>query len=268
MSLFRAALYPIYSRLPLGSNRVAILEWLFLLAVCVIVFLSLQRYLAPPQQQTTKPQSKIDIAIKPASKKTTAKASKQASSILDSQAQSWQELDQVQLVGLVRSSAKQSFAIIRWHDEQLLMSVGEHLPEQKDISIKAIAADNITLAGPWGEKRLGLNGKEISEETTATVIKLPQLKTIVLQQPNSLADHIQAQANYENGKLSSLSLSPSKSATLFNQAGLETGDQLTHINNTPIADIGLSSVPRLLSSGKIELQLNRDGTERQLTLVF
>ncbi|WP_299975418.1 hypothetical protein [uncultured Pseudoteredinibacter sp.] len=264
MSLIRAALYPIYSHLPLGRNRLAILEWLFLVIVLVIVLLSLVRYLSPNKANT---ESQPPLATAESEAKPQISTDK-IDTILDQQAKSWQELDQVELVGLVRSNAKQSFAIIRWHEEQLLMSVGEYLPEQDNISITAIATDNITLSGPWGEKRLGLNGKEIKQGLSETVIKLPQLKTIVLEQPNSLADHIQAQANYQNGKLTSLSLAPSTSATLFTQAGLKTGDQLTHINDTPIADIGLSSVPRLLSSGKIELQLNRNGTERQLTLVF
>lgn len=272
MASFRSIFYRLYAKLPLGVNRRAMLEWGGICASALVLVLSATHWL---QTQSIK-QSDDKVATvssEPRDIPSATESAKSASpsepeSILDRQAQAWQDLEDVELVGLIRSNGKQSFAIIRWHEEQLVLAQDDSLPEQRHITISAIQADSITLAGPWGEKRLGLNGREVDTEEQAQVIKLPQLRHIVLHEIDSITDHIHAQANYENGELKSLSLVPSKSKALFEQAGLQHGDQLTHVNNIPIANLGLSSVPGLLRKGKMELQLKRDGSDRQLTLIF
>ncbi|GAA6152617.1 hypothetical protein [Pseudoteredinibacter isoporae] len=272
MAAIRSLFYRLYAKLPLGTNRRAMIEWMSVCLAVVSLGLSVLHW----QQQEASPPKEAVLAAKatlshPSTETAPTKAAasdQKAETILDKQAQAWQDLEDVELVGLIRSNGKQSFAIIRWHDEQLVLAQNDTLPEQRHIAIKGIHADSITLEGPWGEKQLGLNGREIADQVNDQVIKLPQLRHIILREPNSISDHIQAQANYENGELKSLSLVPSKSTALFKQAGLQHGDQLTHVNNIPIANLGLSSVPDLLRRGKMELQLKRDGSDRQLTLVF
>ncbi|MBB6521547.1 hypothetical protein [Pseudoteredinibacter isoporae] len=271
MAAFRSMFYQLYARLPLGVNRRAMFEWTSVVLATLAIGLSAWHW----QQQETAQPNEATLAAKPATISAAAKleqsstVNQKTETILDKQAQAWQDLEDVELVGLIRSNGKQSFAIVRWHDEQLVLAQHDSLPQQKNILISAIHTDSITLTGPWGEKQLGLNGREIAEQKNAAqVIKLPQLRNIILHETDSIADHIQAQANYENGELKSLSLMPSTSTALFEQAGLERGDQLTHVNDIPIANLGLSSVPGLLSKGKMELQLKRDGLNRQLTLLF
>ncbi len=272
MASFRSIFYRHYAKLPLGVNRRAMFEWGGICAAFLVLMLSVTHWF-----QTQSPeQSENKVATVSSEPRDTRSATELAGSpmpnepesILDKQAQAWQDLEDVELVGLIRSNGKQSFAIIRWHEEQLVLAQDDSLPEQRHISISEIQADSITLSGPWGEKRLGLNGREVDTQEQAQVIKLPQLRHIILHEIDSISDHIHARSIYENGELKSLSLVPSKSKALFEQACLQHGDQLTHVNNVPIADLGLSSVPGLLSKGKMELQLKRDGSDRLLTLIF
>lgn len=283
MKALRSTSYRLYARLPIGLNRQALFAWTFILAVFILMAFSINHWLNgqhsaengtfSKEWQTSLDASEFDNN---ASEQDLEQSSNQGFnqdatpivSTLDQQAHSWEALEDIELVGLVHSSGKQSFAIIRWQQEQLVVSGGERIPGKDDISVGKIQADSITLNGPWGEKRLGLNGKELAENNGVQHFRLPQLRRIILSEPDSITDHIQAKANYDQGKLLSLSLSPGQSTALFNKAGLKTGDQLTHINNTPIAELGLTALPKLMREESMILRITRRNIHHELTLFY
>ncbi len=271
MTALRSISYRLYARLPIGLNRRALFAWLFIVAVLLSVAFSINHWLmnqysTSPNANT--PNTKLSIDKQPLNTGETNRQATPELSTLDQQALTWEALEEIELVGLVRSSDKQSFAIIRWKEEQFVVANGDKLPGKDGISVHRIHTDSISLQGPWGEKRLGLNGKEVVTTKGTAHIKLPQLRRIILNEPDSITDHIQANANYEQGKLLSLTLNPGQSTALFNKAGLKPGDQLTHINNKPIAELGLTTLPQLMRQESMTLQIMRSGTHHELTLLY
>lgn len=269
MDNFSELRYQLGLIIPKHHNLQASLQWaLVLICVCASVFSAWQLWTS----STVTPQ----LAAGPGSNPQVQRANQEkalpqtdvgAASVQTGQATT--PTPKLHLIGLVNGSGGQPFGIFKLDKQQMVLAVGESLPGHSTFHISTIGKQSATLSGPEGDIEIHINAQSQNLNKLAKrTVKLPQLRQLLLRNPQSISEHLHAQAQYAGENVRSLKLSPGNNPRLFLQAGLQEGDELTHVNSTPIADIGLPQLPGLLSKGRLQLKIKRNKQEHELSLIF
>jgi len=97
---------------------------------------------------------------------------------------------------------------------------------------------------------------------------LQQYRQRILDNPAEMGKLIRITPSKQHGKFVGYRLRPGRDPTLFNQAGLRTGDVLTHLNGTALDSPmkGLSALQELAKTDFLDLQVLRNGSVMQFSL--
>lgn len=97
-----------------------------------------------------------------------------------------------------------------------------------------------------------------------------RLRGEVASRPQALEDIAFASPYVQNGQFMGFRLRPGRDRTLFQQLGLNGGDVLTEINGTRLSSPaqGLAILQELMSAGRIDVRILRNGAEVPLTFTL
>ena len=185
------------------------------------------------------------------------------------------------LTGAVASSEKnQGAAIIENRNQQQTYGIGEKI-EGTNASLKEVYADRVIIKNGLVNETLMLDGVDYNKNLRQSIqvpvtnlqpsIQGPERRQTLsdeaiqagrqLQnQPASFVDYITVLPHRPNGELSGYRVSPGKKPTLFEAAGLKSGDVITDINGLDLTDMqqALEAMNMLKELQSLQMSVQRE----------
>lgn len=156
-------------------------------------------------------------------------------------------------------------------------AIGAQLPGGAEL--KEIHASHIILfrGGRYETLRLPKETLDIAAEIASEVRTLQEpngglsrrgYRDALINNPESFADHVRAEAFHENGEFKGFRLLPGKDREFFEEFGLEVNDVVTAVNGVRIDNPmkGLDVLRSLSTADQVSVEVIRDGVPRSMVI--
>lgn len=190
----------------------------------------------------------------------------------------------IQLLGLVHGT--NSVAVVNYEGKQGAYLVGEVIGKKggREVSLATIEADHVIIYNNGEPEKLllpkdkaaprGAESKAASRSShSASLDKTIDLtstqyrrlvgndpKMTLMTNPLSLSKFMMLSPVNANGALKGYRITAGPDKRLLATSGINTGDIVTHIDNTPVSSLDITALYQLLqSANSVSLTLDRDG---------
>ncbi len=143
------------------------------------------------------------------------------------------------------------------------------------VTVDAIYVDKVILAREGRYETLSLPTSRATLETTndgssadTATPDLAQVRSKLLQEPESITQILRMQPVYESGSLSGYRVYPGSERSVFFAVGLRPGDVVTAVNGVPLSNPAksLAALDALRTASNVNLTLTRLGQTKNLSI--
>lgn len=150
------------------------------------------------------------------------------------------------------------YVILSTNDQKVRLKIGDDLPTQLDGDGSSASSSNTTVEGG------------ISREGSTVRIQASLKNHLVGENLSKVLTQAASEPVWRNGSLVGFSLWDIEKGSIFEAAGFQNGDIITHINNDTINDAGkaIRILNSLRGATQAEISIIRNNQPQNITLVI